>query len=499
MSPSKILFYFCLSFIAGIFLQSVFKIPQMFICGILFFGAALIFIRLLRFAHNDEIIIAGFCLLFLSLGILRMQISEFNIANDKLSKFNGAEKIVLTGIISSEPDVRDTFQKLKIKVGDSVVLATTNRYPEYNYLDTIKITGNLETPPEDDEFSYKNYLMKDGIYSVMLYPKVSAIGESASGEELNKITPNIVQNLYSGILFLKQKIRDSIQYNFFPPESSILEGIILGDSGSISQDLKDKLSIAGVRHIIAVSGTHVVILSSIIMSLFLAIGFRRGNAFYFSIASILFYVILTGLHPSGVRAGIMGGLYLLAQKLGRQSFGIRVIVLACAVMLIFNPLLLFYDVGFQLSFLAVIGLIYLEPILTKILNFVAKNKIKNLIKIISATLSAQIFTLPILIYSFGKVSLISPITNLLILPIVYWMMIFGFLSSFLGILSTTLGWIISIPCYFLLQYFLWIIDFFSKSWAIKTFENVHWIWLVILYLIIIFCTKFLHRKFMQKF
>jgi competence protein ComEC len=137
--------------------------------------------------------------------------------------------------------------------------------------------------------------------------------------------------------------------------------------------------------------------------------------------------------------------------------------------------------------------------LTKILNFVAKNKIKNLIKIISATLSAQIFTLPILIYSFGKVSLISPITNLLILPIVYWMMIFGFLSSFLGILSTTLGWIISIPCYFLLQYFLWIIDFFSKSWAIKTFENVHWIWLVILYLIIIFCTKFLHRKFMQKF
>ena len=494
ITSSKALFYFCLSFIIGILLESVVKIPQMFVCGFLLLG--IIFICLSCFLKKINFAI-GFCILFLAIGVLRMQISEFNISNDQLSKLNGTKDIALTGTISSEPDVRDTFQKLKIKVGGSIVLVTTDIYPEYKYLDTIKITGNLETPTEDEEFSYKKYLMKDGIYSVMFYPKVELISEMHSH--------SVFTFIYEKILFLKQKIRDSIQYNFSPPESSIMEGTILGDNGAMSQDLKDKLSITGLRHIIAVSGTHVIILSSIIMSLLLALGLKRTDAFYFAITFICFYIILTGLPASGIRAGVMGGLYLLAQKLGRQSLGIRVVVMACAVILIFNPLLLFYDVGFQLSFLAVIGLIYLEPIFTKMIKVLIKDlpaqagKAENIIKIVSATFAAQVLTIPIILYSFGNVSFISPITNLLVLPVVYWLMIFGFLSSFAGIFLPIVGWILSIPCYFLLRYFLWVIDFFSQPWAIKTFENVHWIWLVFLYLIIIFATRFLNKKFAEKF
>jgi competence protein ComEC len=330
----------------------------------------------------------------------------------------------------------------------------------------------------------------------MFYPKIS---------QMSEVRPNTFEWVYDKILFLKQKIRDSIQYEFSPPKSSILEGTILGDNGAMSQDLKDKLSITGLRHIIAVSGTHVIILSSIVMSLLLALGLKRTDAFYFAIAFICFYIILTGLPASGIRAGVMGGLYLLAQKLGRQSLGVRVVVMACAVMLIFNPLLLFFDVGFQLSFLAVIGLIYLEPIFTKIMKVFAKglpaeaDKAENFIKIVSATFAAQVFTIPIILYSFGNISFISPITNLLVLPIVYWLMIFGFLSAFAGIFLPIAGWILSVPCYFLLKYFLWVIDFFSQPWAIKTFENVHWTWLVFLYLIIIFATRYLNKKFVEKF
>jgi len=514
MTPSKTLFYFCLLFILGIFFESVFKIPQIFICGFLFLGVSLILVSLffrhcekpagdvaiynsefrllrqLRLPRNDEIIIVGFCFLFLAMGALRMQVSEFNILNDKSSKYNGAGKITLTGIVSSEPDVRDTFQKLKIKVKDSVVLVTTDIYPKYNYLDTIKIIGKLETPQETDDFSYKNYLMKDGIYSVMFYPKIESVSK------IHNHSPFTF--LYDKILFLKQKIRDSVEHNFSPPQSSILEGTILGDNGAMSQDLKDKLNITGLRHIIAVSGTHIVILSSVIMYLLLMAGLDRGKAFYFAVAFLCFYIILIGFPASGVRAGIMGGLYLLAQKLGRQSMGIRVVVMACAVMLLFNPLLLFYDVGFQLSFLAVIGLIYLDPIFTKIIKIFTKKKAENIVKIVSTTFAAQVFTLPILIYSFGNISFVSPITNLLIAPAVYWLMIFGFLTAFVGIFSTTLGWIVSVPCYFVLQYFLCIIDFFSQPWAQKTFENVHWIWLIIFYLAIIFITRYLYQKFIQK-
>ena len=488
MTPSKTLFYFCLSFIIGIFLQSILKIPQIFVCGFLFLGIVLIFISVLKPEINFAF---GFCILFFVIGILRIQISEFNVANDKISKFNGFGEIILTGTILSEPDIRDTFQKLKVRIDDSTVLVTTNKYPEYKYLDTIKIIGELETPQEDEEFSYKNYLKKDGIYSVMFYPKI----ELVSG--IHNYT--VYSFLYERFLVLKERIRKSIKYNFSPPQSSIIEGTILGNNGAMSQDLKDKLNITGLRHIIAVSGTHVIILSSIIMSLLIALGLKRTDAFYIAIVLICLYIILTGLPASGIRAGIMGGLYLLAQKFGRQSMGIRVIVMACAVMLMFNPLLLFYDVGFQLSFLAVIGLIYLDPIFQKMIKIFIKDKAENFVKIISATFAAQIFTLPILIYSFGNISFVSPITNLLVAPIVYWLMIFGFLSALVGIISLQIGWILSIPCYFILKYFLWVIDFFSQPWAIKTFENVHWIWLVFLYLIIIFLTRFLNKKYIQNF
>lgn len=433
-----------------------------------------------------------------------MQISEFDITNDKLSKFNGGGEITLTGEIFREPDVRDKSQKLKVKVADSIILVTTGRYPEYNYLDQIEITGKLETPSETEDFSYKNYLMKDGIYSVVNFPKVEIV-------KTDRRRASIQASIYSGILRFKQKLRESIRNNFSPPESSILEGTILGDNGVMSQDLKNKLNITGLRHIIAVSGTHVVILSSIIMYLLIVLGLGRGRAFYIAIIFICFYIVLTGLPASGVRAGIMGGLYLLAQKLGRQSMGSRVIASVCCVMLLFNPLLLFYDIGFQLSFLTVSGLIYLEPIIRGFFKFLikvfykknqpgaGKEKYESVFSMFSVTIAAQIFTLPVVVFNFGNVSWVSPITNILVLPIIYYLMIFGFLSSAAGIFSGVLGWVLSIPCYVLLNYFMRVVDLFSKSWMHKTIENISWIWLAVSYFIIVFATRFLNKRYIQKF
>ncbi len=496
MTPSKILFYLSLSFIAGIFFESLIAIPQIFVCMILILGIVIIFSSL--FLKNNFLVIAGFCVLFLCLGILRMQTNEFKIENNELKKMNEGDAVKLTGFIYDEPDIRDTYQKIKVKVGESIILITTSRYPECKYLDAIKVEGKLETPQETEDFSYKNYLMKDGIYSVMFFPKV----EFAETNE----TAGFWQKFYSLILSFKQKIRQSIQKNFAPPQSSILEGTILGDNGAMSEDLKNKLNITGLRHIIAVSGTHVIILSAIIMSILLMFPIKKSKAFYFAIIIIFLYAFLTGLPASGVRASIMGSLYLFAQKLGRQSIGIRVIVLACCVMLFINPMLLIYDVGFQLSFLAVIGLIYLEPVFSGFLDFwakrifnEAKQKANGFIKIISSTFAAQVFTLPIIIYSFGNISFVSPITNLLVLPVVYWLMIFGFLSAFLGIFSGMLGWVFSVPCYFVLSYFLWIIDFFSQDWAIKNLNNVHWIWLVVCYLAIGYIVRLIRKKYMQNF
>jgi competence protein ComEC len=498
MSPSKILFYLCLSFIFGIAIESAIKIPQAFLVAFLFLSILIIFGS---FFIKKGSLTAGFCLLVIILGILRVQISEFVIANDKLSKLNDQGKITFEGTIIAEPDVRDKYQRLKVKTNDSVVLVTANRYPEYNYLDQIKLAGKLETSQETPDFNYKNYLMKDGIYSVMAFPKTELISKEHKY--------NVFTFVYEKILFLKQKIRESIRDNFSPPQSLILEGTILGDNGSLTNELKTQLNITGLRHIIAVSGTHIVIFSSIIMSLLLFIGMWRTRAFYLNVVFIWVYIILTGLPASAVRAGVMGTLFLLAQKLGRQSGGDRVVIMAATTILFFNPLLLFYDVGFQLSFLAVLGLVYLEPFIKNSLASLVKKvkkikeenqgKVLEIITMISATLAAQIFTLPIMIYNFGNMSLVAPITNILILPIVSWLMIFGFLSSFIGVFSSFLGWVFSLPSWVLLTYFVKVIEFFSQPWAMKTFENVHFVWLIILYFIIGSSTWLINKKYTQKF
>lgn len=509
MTASKIFFYLCLFFVAGIFLNSAIKIPQIFVWGILIAGVLIIFVTL--FLGKDLIVISGFFILFLVLGILRYQISELEIINNELRKYNDKEeKIVLNGIVSGEPDIRDNHIELTIskieflREGVSLplggkILIITNRYPEYQYGDKIKIAGKLESPPEFESFNYKNYLLKDGIYSVISWPKI---------EVLEKNQGSFV---YSQILNFKNKLRSIIYQNLSPPQSSILAGMILGDRGAISSDLKNKLNITGLSHIIAISGTHVVILTSILISLLLGLGFWRGQAFYFSIFFILLFVLMTGLQASAIRAGIMGCMFFLAQKLGRSATNSRIIIITCALMLAANPLLLFYDVGFQLSFLAVMGMIYFAPIfqnwlklalrllISKGEGFIPEEKFINLRSIIATTFGAQIFTFPIIIYNFGNLPLISPLTNLLVLPIVYWLMLFGFIFPIFGLILSPLGWIFSLPCSFLLGYFLKVTEFFSGVLPAKTIGNVHWVWLLVSYLALGILTRWLNKRQRLKF
>jgi competence protein ComEC len=425
------------------------------------------------------------------LGILRVQISEFDIANDKLSKFNDKGQFAMTGIISDEPDVRDTNQKLKVKVGNSTVLVTTNRYPEYRYLDKIKLTGKLETPTVSEDFNYKDYLLKDHIYSVMNFPKVKIVSQEHQ--------PGILSYSYEKILFAKEKLSQAIQSNFLPPHSLILEGIILGNNKNMTQDLRNKLNSAGLRFLTAISGVHVIILSTILLSFLMFSGLSRNQSFYFSIIFIWLYIVITGFSASGIRAATMGSIFICAQVFGRQNTSSRTIVLAGSLMLLQNPLLLIYDAGFQLSFLASLGIIYLKPVVSGLLSILFKEKLKELLDIFSVTITAQISTLPIMIFNFGSISLVSPITNFLILPIMPWILSFGFMFSILGALSKFLGFILYVPAWVLISYFIKVMEIFSQPWMVKTITNVSWLWLLVYYLVIGFMAWFLNKRYNQKF
>ena len=465
MTKSKTLFCFCLSFIGGIFINSLFSVPQLFMLVFLVLGILLISV----FWKYKNFIVIGFCLVFLVAGVWRHGAVESRIPD------NVEQDIIIIGVVSKEPDIRETNIKLTIESENATgkILVTASRYPQYQYGDKLKITGKLKNPETFESFNYKEYLSKDGVYSVMYWPEIELISAGHG---------NFV---YANILQFKNKVRESLYQNLSPPQSSILGAMILGDKRKLSEELKEKLNIAGVRHITAISGMHIMIFSGILMYLLMALGLKRGKAFCFTLILLALFIIMVGFPSSAVRAGIMGSLFLLAQAVGRPKSGLRAIVFAATFMVAGNPLILKLDVGFQLSFLAVMGIIYLMPLLQKWLK----------LRILAMTLAAQVFTLPILIYNFGYISLIAPITNIFIVPLLPFIMVFGFVSGLGGMLWQPIGWVFSWPTWFLLTYLVKIVDWASQFFlASIILENIHWVWLILFYLILGYVVWWLNKR-----
>jgi len=380
------------------------------------------------------------------------------------------EPVSFIGIISEEPDVREKSVKLKVQN----ILITTRKYPEYGYGDKLKITGKLEIPSEDiNGFNYKDYLKKDGIYHIMSFPKIEKIGEGF-GNPIMKF-----------LLAFKNKFKESAR-SFIPrPEIGFLEALVFGDEGEFSQEWKDKLNFTGTRHIAAVSGMNITIISGIIFNFFLLLGFWRSQAFYFAAGILILYILMIGAPASAVRAGIMGGIFLLARHLGRASSASLAVVFAATIMLAFNPWLLRLDVGFQLSFLAMLGLIYLEPVFSNLFKEIPNPKFFPLRMTLSATLSAQIFTLPILIYNFGYFSLISIIPNILIVPFLAPITILIFIFGLGAMIFHWLGWFLSFPVFLVLSYIAGIINLFSRIPFTKIILEISWLWPAVFYLALI--------------
>jgi len=477
MSPSRILFYLCLSFIFGIFLNSIFKIPQQFLLGNLILA---IFLILISWKY-EKLMFFGFCILFLVLGIWRHQATLLEIENSKIKNFIG-QNIVLSGLVDKEPKISEKITQLEVKIQDSgKILVTTRKYPEYKYGDRIEISGKLENPDIVEGFNYKDYLLKDGILAVMDFPKIDLVEKNQGNR--------FIATLFS----FKEKLKESLNRALPIPHSGVLEALLFGEENNISNELKEKFNLTGTRHIAAVSGMNITIISAILLNFLLALGLWRNQAFYFSIAILIMYILMIGAPASGVRAGIMAILFLTSQHFGRLSSASRLMLFAASIMLAINPLLLKLDVGFQLSFLAVMGLIFLQPFFSELLRKIPDNF--QLRTSLATTLSAQIFVLPLLIYNFGQVSLISPLINILILPLIPFVTIFGFIFSFIGIFFQSLARILFWLIYFMLAYIIKTVNFFSKfSFASLTFKNVSWIWLIVFYLLLVVIVRKIHIR-----
>jgi len=324
---------------------------------------------------------------------------------------------------------------------------------------------------------------------------------------------------------LNQKLDKVITSSLSPPQSGILSAILLGNKQAISKQWNEKLNRAGIRHITAISGMHIAIISSMLVALGIMLGFYRGQAFYFAVIILWLFIFMAGAPPSAVRAGIMGSMVLFAQKIGRQKSADRALLITAGVMLAIDPLLLKDSIGFQLSFLAMLGIIYLMPFFQSLFS-ITKNKNKECTELssvhkerkelssfdsvqsflrpvwglVSMSLAAQVFVLPLLIYHFGQLSVISPITNLLIVPILPALMIIGFLFIILGAVWLPLSFIFLFPIWLILSYITKITELFS-NFSFSTLDlTIHWLWLPIIYTLLgVFVWKIKKREKAQCF
>lgn len=246
------------------------------------------------------------------------------------------------------------------------------------------------------------------------------------------------------------------------PMSSLAAGILLGVKGQIPYDFYQQLVATGTLHIVAASGFNVMIVASVLMKIAQRV-FRRGAAIGMGVMGIVFYVLLSGASASVVRAGIMGGLTLVAYYFGRPAEARRLLWVTAALMLLADPLML-VDVGFQLSVAATAGLLYIEPWIRKLQSSEPCRSVEKqsselkkqvegfLANYLYPTLAASIATLPIIWWHFGRVSWISPLVNILILPLIPLIML---LSALTLVLGQPVAWLLYPPLWWVVAVIRW--------------------------------------------
>lgn len=486
------LIYLSAAWVAGIYLGSKIPLPVGTIClGLLPF-CLIPFLK----QHTKRLLLAGFCFLALFGGSIRFQ-TNLPVINEHHIQFYNSKGIVeIKGTVCTEPEVRNTtaiFQlsDVELQVEDrwkevqGKALVRVPRYSgrEYHYGDVLRLTGSLEAPPQYDDFDYKGYLAGHGIYSIMNYPKIEIID---TGKGLKPL---------SWINTLRSRLSQSLSLGLPEPQASLAQGILLGLRGNIPYSLKEVFARTGTAHLLAISGLHLSIIIGIVLSTAIWL-FGRRYYIYIGLAflAIWVYALVTGLRPPVVRGAVMGSMFLIAEYLGRQRTASTALAFAAALMVGVEPRVL-WDVSFQLSFLAMAGLVYISPhpqawgrkgvtsisskegTMTSFLNIVIDS--------FAITLSALLATWPVIAYHFGIVSFVGPQATffaLLFLPgIIITTALVGIAGLFAPLLANIVGWI----AWPLLNCFILVVQIFdSLPFSSLELGSIH-IWQILLYYVLL--------------
>ncbi|MCA9353284.1 ComEC/Rec2 family competence protein [Candidatus Nomurabacteria bacterium] len=461
-------------FIFGVFWAPIFLKIDWFDKGFLYFvfSSFLFFVILKTFSFKN-LSIGIFIIAFCSGGGYFLY--RDGIKSEDLSFYVGKDFYV-EGEVSSYPEETTRKKKFILKSSEyrTKFLVYVEKDQELDYKNEVFIGGQIALPENffndfGREFDYISYLKKDGINYIIYADEVQ-----------------ILENEKVSLVGFLYKIRQKVTYNMErfvkSPEKGLLSGIMIGEKGGIPDDLEKDFILVGLIHIVALSGYNVSIVALGVEKFFNLI-FSKRFALSLAMISIVLFVLMTGSSQTSIRAGIMAILALLALSSGFEYSITRGIFWAAFLMLVIKPNLLSSDISFQLSFLATLGVVYISPLIQKVLK---RKKLGFFLTILTTTLAAQIAVSPFILYKMGTFSVVSLPINLLVLPVIPFIMIFGGILAFLGFLP-----VLAEPIAFLgeklLSYIIFLTKYFADlSFATLYIEKIPVFLLVFYYIAIIF-------------
>jgi len=344
-------------------------------------------------------------------------------------------EVELVGTVADDPRPRGSTQQVVLqeviarldghpRALQGRLLATLPRAVPVAVGRRVLLTAAVEAPAAFDGFDYPAYLARQGIGALVRAREARIVdGEVSAG-------PAGISAAARGWLLagLNQMVPE--------PEAALGAGILLGVRSSIAPEVADAFAVAGLTHVVAISGWNIAIVAAIVGALLRPLEERRGGRWVApsaAAATIAGYVVLTGASPSVVRAALMAGAMMVARFGGSKAHAASALGLAALVMLAAAPSVL-WDVGFQLSALATAGLILFGATIEgRLAGWPAWLR-----EPIALTIAAQLTTLPIVVASFGRLSLVAPIANVVVVPLVPLVMLLCAIAAPLGAIASTL-------------------------------------------------------------
>jgi competence protein ComEC len=464
-------------------------------------GAWVITHRLRALTGHGQRLPRAVLLVALCLGGWRYTTTRPVVSPEHAAYYNDRGSVELVGTVVRPPDYRDNFTNLEVEV-ESLRLLTGEQQPitpeaitgrvliqmhpgsEWAYGIRLRVIGPLRTPPERADFSFQVYLARQGIRSLMTQPQVDRI-------EFNPGNP-----LKASIFSLHSRAYAVLQELFPSPESDLLAGILLGRDQGLSPGLQDAFRRTGTTHIIAISGFNIAILAGLLSGVFTRLLGRKWGALA-AIGAISAYTVFVGGDAAVTRAAIMGALGVMGGMFGRRQNGLNSLGLAVLGMALVNPDIP-WDIGFQLSVAATLGLVlYAQPLEEWFVRQAARKlpeeRAQKLVGPVSEfflfTLAAQVMTLPIMIYHFGGVSWVTLVANPLILPVQSLVMVLGGLALLAGLVLPGLGQALALISLPFVRYTINMVTWLARlPGSDLVLPDFHGLWLAGFYAMLFFLT-----------